>query len=275
MRETRQKIKHIAKETMTGRFFKILVLMGLQYLTSALLVRVFSMLGTHLRPDATFELFGLTVNYVSVASGILAALLFAPLELGICEYVLRLIRRKEAHFTEAFSWYGEFSKVLRSVPYGIWKVFTACFQVALFDFPLAYVQDQLEIVLEDIQSQVSAGTEFVIPNYGLMDGRGIAVAVAAMLLVAALGTLFVAVKFFYVDSGKILFSVFSSPILMLRHFCSYILFVLSFAGFYFGTVFTFGLLGLYLLPYFGVSQAAYIEYARAKAKFDGKGKLWV
>jgi hypothetical protein len=275
MRETRQKIKHLAKNSMAGRFFSVLVIMGLQYLTSALLVRVFSMLGTNLRPEATFELFGLTVNYISISFGVLAALFFAPLELGICEYLLCLVRKKEVHFADAFSWYGDFSKIAKSVPYGIWSVFTAVFQVALFDFPMAYIQGQLEIVLKDIQEQSTAGAELIIPHYGLMNGKGILIAVAAMLLIALLGTLFVAVKFFYVDTKKIFFSVFSSPSLMIRHIWSYILFVLSFAGFYFGTIFTFGLLGIYLLPYFGVSQVAYIEYVRAKAKFDGKGQLWV
>lgn len=275
MRETRQKIKHIAKDTMSGRFFKVLVLMGLQYLTSALLVKVFSMLGTNLRPDATFELFGLTVNYMSLISGVLAALLFAPLELGICEYVLALIRKKEIHFADAFGWYGDISKILKSIPYGIWCVFSSVFQIALFDFPLAYLQGQLELVLEDIQNQADIGAELIIPNYALMNGRGILIALCAMGVIAVLGTLFVAVKYFYVDTNKIFFSVISSPSIMVRHLWSYILFVLSFSGYYFGTMFTFGLLGLYLLPYFGVSQVAFIEYARAKAKFDGKGNLWV
>lgn len=275
MRVTRQKIKHIAKETMLGRFFKVLVLMLLQYFTSALLVKVFSLIGTHFRPEATFEVFGLTVNYVSVSTGILTALLSAPLELGICEYVLGLIRKKEVHFIDVFSWYGELSKLARSIPFGIWSVFAAVFQVALFDIPLAYIQEQLELVLEDIQNQATAGTEFIVPNYSLMDVRGIWIAVGAMLLVAVLGTLFVAVKYFYVDTKKIFFSVFSSLGLMSRHLFSYILFVLSFSGYYFGTMFSFGLLGIYLLPYFGMSQAAYIEYVRAKAKFDGKSEAWV
>ena len=275
MRETRQKIKHIAKETMIGRFFKILALMLLSYLTSALLVKVFSLIGTNYRPDATVEVFGLTVNYISVSAGILTSLLSAPLELGICEYVLGLIRKKEVRFINVFSWYGELPKLGRAVPFGIWSVFTSVFQVALFDIPLAYIQGQLELVLEDIQEQANAGTEFIIPNYTLMDGRGIAIAVGAMLAVAVLGTLFVAVKYFYVDTGKLFFSVFSSLAVMIRHLWSYIVFVLSFSGFYFGTMFTFGLLGVYLLPYFGMSQAAFVEYVRAKAKFDGKGEAWV
>ena len=275
MRETRQKIKHIAKRSMAGKFLYVLVLTVLQSLTSALLVRVFSMLGTHLRPEATFDVFGLTVNYISVACGILAALLFAPMELGVAEYILCLIRQKEVHFSDAFSWYGELPKIAGSIPFGIWSVICAVFQVILFDLPLAYIQGQLELVLKDIQEQSTAGAELIIPNYALMNGRGIGIAVAAMLLIAVLGTLFVAVKFFYIDTKKIFFSVFYSPVLMIRHLWSYIVFVLSFSGFYIGMVFTLGLLGIYLLPYFGASQVAYVEYVRAKAKFDGKGRLWI
>ena len=108
-----------------------------------------------------------------------------------------------------------------------------------------------------------------------MDGNGILIAVGAMAAAAVLGALFVPVLYIYADTGKIFFAVFSSPVLMIRHLWSYLMFVLSFTGFYIGTVFTLGLLGLYLIPYFGVSNVVFTEYVRAKAKFDGRNEAWV
>ncbi|MBE6938756.1 MAG: hypothetical protein E7460_09505 [Ruminococcaceae bacterium] len=265
MRETRQKIKRLSKGIMFGNFFKLAVLLGLQYVTTALLVRVFGLLGTQLRPDSVIRAFGLEINTVGLSASILSAFLSAPLELGIARYIMGLIRKEEVHFGDVFGWYGDFAKLARSIPFGFYSVICAVFQVALFDIPLSYIQSQLNIVLEDIEKQLVSDSETVIANYGLMDGRGILISLGAMLLVALIATLFVAVPYVYADTGRIFRSVFSSPRIMFRYVWSYMLFVLSFSGFYIATVFTLGLMGVYLLPYFGVSKVMFVEFARRRA----------
>lgn len=266
MRETRQKIKGLAKTFMfgdrPGKFLCLIFLLVLNFLTSALLVRVFGLLGEQLRPESVFEVFGLSVNPFGLGASVLSAFLAAPLELGVTEYILKLIRRQEVRLGDVFGWYGSFSALLRAFPFGVFSVVCALFQIVLFDVPLSYVQSQLFVVLEDVQAQIASGAHQVFANYGLMNAKGVLLSVVLMLAAAVLSVLFVGVVYLYLDTGRIFSSVFRSPAVMLRFTWSYMLFVMSFTGFYIATVFTLGLMGVYLLPYFGVSKAVFVEYAR-------------
>lgn len=266
MRETRQKIKGIAKTVMfgnsPGKFLRLIFLLVLNFLTSALLVRVFGLLGEQLRPESSFEIFGLSVNPFGLGASVLSAFFAVPLELGVTEHIMKLVRRQECRLGDVFGWYGSFSGLLRAFPFGVFSVFSAVFQIVLFDMPLSYIQSQLFVVLEDVQAQIANGADQVFADYGLMNAKGVLLALVLMLVAAVLSVLFVGVVYIYLDTGRIFSSVFRSPAVMLRFTWNYMLFVLSFAGFYIATVFTLGLMGAYLLPYFGVSKAVFVEYAR-------------
>lgn len=246
---------------MSGSFFKLLLILVLQAVTSALLVRVFGAAAGRLWPELVFRAAGIEINWAGTLAGIAGSALAAPIELGAAEFILRLVRRKECGVGDIFAWYSDGKLLGLAAKFGVWKIAAALVQAAAFDIPFNYLAEKL-------LPAASGAAETAKPDFSAADWRGILAAAALIVLWGAFTVLGTAVKYVFADTGKLGKSLVTSFCVMGRHFFGYVLFLLSFAGFYIGIFFTAGLLGIYFIPYFSTAQAVYVEYVRAKARFD-------
>ncbi|MGN1450737.1 MAG: DUF975 family protein [Eubacteriales bacterium] len=268
MLNTRKKIKRLAKTVMSGSFFKLLLILVLQAVTSALLVRVFGAAAGRLWPELVFRAAGIEINWAGTIAGIVGSALAAPIELGAAEFILRLVRRKECGVGDVFAWYSDGKLLGRAAKFGVWKIAASIVQAAAFDIPFNYLAEKLLPAASGAAETAEAAAGFEAQDFSAADWRGILAAAALIVLWGAFTVLGTAVKYVFADTGKLGKSLVTSFCVMRRHFFRYVLFLLSFAGFYIGIFFTAGLLGIYFIPYFNTAQAVYVEYVRAKARFD-------
>ena len=131
--------KYIAKQVMAPVFFRLILLLVLETITAFALSSVFAGLTEKLGVGWVISVWVFRIDLLAILLSLLAGLFLLPLSLGITEYLLKLVRRKEARIADIFLWFADGEKLKRVFQYFLYTVALAVLTVPLYTVPSSYL----------------------------------------------------------------------------------------------------------------------------------------
>ncbi|MPM55386.1 hypothetical protein SDC9_102182 [bioreactor metagenome] len=218
---------------------------------------------------------GMSVFRTGNAVSLVAFLAIAPINMGIITWYLALLRKQDHNGNLFFSWVSK-EKYFPSI-----KSYGFFWLLRMVQFIISSIVLLIMGVIGMFTSlPMMRGRGFIMPHiFGYYNGYrdfNIPPAAALYILLAILifFAVYICIEIFIIrysaiynllnDNPQILLSeaIGQSKDIMRGHTGEMILFYLSFIGWYLLVPITFGLILLYLVPYFTASRLLYIEYLR-------------
>jgi len=255
----------LAKSVLFPSFLKIIFVIILVQGTTLLLSLLFSELSYRFLGTLQVKLWIYEFDLYSVIFLLVGSIFALPLELGAAEYFLKLVRRKEPKIADIFLWFSDSVRLKTVASYFIWTAIIYVAAVPLLTMPSGYIFDGVNILVEDMIAQAESGAETIAANYSLINWNYILLSFALMGVYWLLMCRFMALPYILVDNFNIggIGAAKKSWKIMKGHTFEYVLFALSFAGWYIGVAFTAGMLAFYAIPYFTIGKVIFSEYVRA------------
>ena len=273
--EIRVKTKLLAKATMRPIFIKAVFILALELMTAIVLSMVFAEVANRLFPEATVTLWEYKIPYMEALFGIIGSLFSLPLTLGIAEYLLKVVRLKEAKATDIFQWFSESDKLKTVFVYFIWIAIFSVFAFVMQSVPLQYITDQIQTVLDDLNMQINSGSAVLSINYSLINYQASAISAGIIALFFIISSRFILIPYLMVDDLKLnsIKAAGKSWGIMRGHTIEYVVLMLSFAGWFFATMLTALIVGVYFYPYLEITIVIFSEYVRADKKLRDNSEL--
>lgn len=257
--------KYIAKRVMAPVMFRLIILLALEAMTAFALSLVFAGLTEKIGLDWMVSVWVFRFDLSALLLSLLGSVFLIPLSLGVTEYLLKLVRRKEARIADIFLWFAESEKLKRVFRYFLYTVALAVLTIPLYTVPSQYLLDTANAMLADIRDQMLAGAAAASVNWSLVDFRAAGVCIALMLLYALISVKLLLTQYTFVDDPSIspFAAAYRSWHVMRGHMVEFFLLMLSFIGWYIACSLTVFIIALYLMPYLRMSVVIFTEYARA------------
>ncbi len=260
-----KRTKYIAKQVMAPVFFRLIFLLVLETITAFALSSVFAGLTEKLGAGWVVSVWVFRIDLLAILLSLLAGLFLLPLSLGITEYLLKLVRRREARIADIFLWFADGEKLKRVFQYFLYTVALAVLTVPLYTVPSSYLLSTANAVLGDFSDQLAAGLAAVSLNWSLVDFRAVGVCAVLLLAYALLSVKLLLTQYYFIDDDALgpFSAAYRSWQVMRGHALEFILLALSFIGWYIACSLTVFIVALYLLPYLRMSVVIFTEYVRA------------
>lgn len=268
----RQRTKVLAKSVLFSSFVKVVFVIILIEGTSLLLSMLFSELSDRLFGSYTISLWIFNFDLYASILLLFGSIFALPLELGAAEYFLRLVRRKEPKISDIFLWFADGERLKTVLSYFLWTAIIYVLAIPAFTMPTGYILEEVRALFEDILKQAESGATSIVVNYSLIDWKNTLLSLAIIGAYFLFTCRFMALPYLLVDDFSIggIGAARKSWKLMKGHTFEYMVFALSFAGWYIGAAFTAGMLAFYAVPYFTLGKVIFAEYIRADKNINAR-----
>lgn len=262
----RVRTKILAKTVLSENFIKIFVALVLEALTGRALSYLYNGLAEKFFNACTLTVGPYTFYYAVTAMSVAGSIFLIPLQLGIAEYLLLLVRKRSPRFGDIFLWYGDSEKFRRVLSYWLWTALFSLVSVPMLTVTGDYLLQLGNDITAAMAEQMKAGAEVFTMPEGMINYAYIFVSLALMALYGLISVKFAPMPYLLADGrAKNAFSAAAQSWKLMRgHTFEYILLVLSFFMWYIGLAFTAFILAVYFVPYFRMTKIIFIEYLRAE-----------
>jgi len=248
----RMTVKRMAKEVLSRSFLKLIV----PVLAYALLLTAFSMLGAQ-AAQMVAQYGDMAAAYTQTAFTLLSMVLCAPLATGMVESCVARIEGREISMMDVFSWVGDGGKLGRSLLLGLYLALIMAFWTGV---ALAIVMGGSELLLAKAPALFdnvlfSSVYLMVVLAISALSWARMNIYQPAYILLAERPELspFACLK----EAGRI----------MRPYWIDFLLFSMSFMLWVVVSVFTMGIILIYLFPYYFLAM---IYFFRGCIQLDGK-----
>ena len=261
----RKRTKMLAKGIAMQSILRLVFVIAIQYITTMLLSNLVTQLAFRYFPEAFVRFGPYLLHYVGVPLIIASNLLLIPIELGVTEYVLKLVRKQPARIADIFNWYSDGDKLRAGLSYFWFMTVLSVVTVPLVQLPLDYLAGALSDVQTELLRQAAEGVTEMVITPGIIDGNMILLSVGLVIIGFMVEVRFMAAAFIIADDPKK--SGFAAGLqswkFMRGHTWEYIVLILSFALWFLACFVTMFLIAIFFIPYFTVTQAIFAEYIRS------------
>ncbi len=266
--EIRIKTKKLAKVTLKPILFKLIFIFILEIITINTVASLLVATKSKWFEKAVVTFLHYDFNYIEIILSILFGILIIPLSLGIYEYLLNAVRLKRPKLSDVFLWFSESTKLKIVLNYFLWTASYSIITLPINKLAADFVIGQYDVIMTDFIQQVNSGTQSITFNFRLINTTQLILSIALLLVSAIISIMFSLVPFIMIDNPKI--SGFKAALqswkIMKGHVITYVMLILSFAGWFFASIFTMFLIAIYFYPYLRVSTTIFAEYVRAEKK---------
>lgn len=204
------------------------------------------------------KLWGVEFSLSTELMTIVSLFILTPITLGVTQYILSIARQTPLKVAAIFEWAGDPVKISAAMKYAVWQAVFSVITFPIGRLSLYALSSNTNLVMEAYES----GAQTL--DISQFNGYEILIPAAGFFLYLLLLVPFAAIPYIIVDHPKmsIIKAARYSVRVMIKYIGSFFLLVMSFAPWALISSFLI-LVGIYLVIFFKVSIAVFIDKARA------------
>ncbi len=266
----RKRIKMLAKVITAQAMFPVLFVVALQMVSTYLFSLLANAVCARYFPNTSLQIGQYSFNFMYPIMAVLLNALVIPLQLGVAEFLQLLVRGRKPPVSGIFYWFSDGEKLRVAFSYFLFSIVLAFVMLPLSDIPYQYINRVVNEVNVDLYEQIQAGAKYITFNKALFNWPLLGLSALLLILGMLVSVRLVPHLYILVDrpqEGAFLAAKRSWEA-MRGHTWEYLVFLLSFAGWYFACIATFFIAGIYLSPYLQISTVIFVGYVQSHPIFQ-------